>query len=655
MNTPSYKKLAIDWLTGKYQRFKLEDEVWFDDFDSNNNRLQTLMNNLYFPFGYTIEGVVQGKTSNNDGIEYSVLYGNYANEEQTTNMGFIMILDNEYNPIQIFKQYSNGEYLGNILSLNVGNDGRFYLVEVDNQDYMRFVLLNNILAKSPSQEEYQLVQRQTYRFPDQNYFYEQNFLMYKHPQNAKYLMVQVQSSGLNIITKAIEFTINVGSSNEWKYYSQTKTVSGTTYWLEQNDLIASWNDSDQLMFKSVYTHSIGKHVYYDAISKSYDSDTLTDQSFDLGDILYSYDMLYYTQGIIKNFDVGYMTIYYDDNSAYTAADIYKIDFTNNTKTRIFSEVINVDNCGIRLAKTNEDIFFYYSNYYSEPNEYRNYAGIIVDETIYKSIMGDTQITANDTLYLVSVQKQFNLYTMYVQIGNNVFTGKLLYIDKNNNRLFVNFTTMNPYYIVLYDENDKKIFARTLYNKNINGATTTSIVQVPNQFLNDITIAKQHLGGRTYYILTTNDEPFTKNQYEEVYVNFANTWRMINQNDNNNPIINIAGASRFNQAISQATAVPGEPDYDGVYEYANSWTYYYRINYSDDTYLDKYFREEDITIEDLQAPFTRRYFMNLVAPTDKTITSIQILSLDKQTIYQTITDLNLQAGKYYEITQDVYVV
>ena len=159
-----------------------------------------------------------------------------------------------------------------------------------------------------------------------------------------------------------------------------------------------------------------------------------------------------------------------------------------------------------------------------------------------------------------------------------------------------------------------------------------------RILNDITIAKQHLGGRTYYILTTNDEPFTKNQYEEVYVNFANTWRMINQNDNNNPIINIAGASRFNQAISQATAVPGEPDYDGVYEYANSWTYYYRINYSDDTYLDKYFREEDITIEDLQAPFTRRYFMNLVAPTDKTITSIQILSLDKQTIYQTITVL-----------------
>ena len=211
------------------------------------------------------------------------------------------------------------------------------------------------------------------------------------------------------------------------------------------------------------------------------------------------------------------------------------------------------------------------------------------------------------------------------------------------------------HLVLYDENDKKIFARTLYNKNINGPTTTSIVQVPNQFLNDITIAKQHLGGRTYYILTTNDEPFTKNQYEEVYVNFANTWRMINQNDNNNPIINIAGASRFNQAISQATAVPGEPDYDGVYEYANSWTCYYRINYSDDTYLDRYFLEEDITIEDLQPPYTRRYFMNLIAPTDKTITSIQILSTDKQTVYQTITGLNLQAGKYYELTQDVYVV
>ena len=644
MNTFTYKKDTLDWLSGKYQTYKFDDEVWFDAFQTKNNRLQHLMDGLYFPFGYHIEGVIQGKTNDNEGTEYSVLYGNYENKQQTTNLGFIMILDNEYNPVQIFKKYSNDEWLGNILSLNVGDDGRFYLVEIDNNNYMRLVLLNNILAKSPTQEDYQLVQRQTYRFENQSYFQPQNLMITKHPQNAKYLIVQVQSSGLNIITKAIEFTINVGATNEWNYYSQTKSVSGTTYWLEQNDLIASWNDSNQLAFKVIYTHSIGEHVYYEAISKVYDSDTLSDQSFDLGDILYSYDKLYYTQGIIKNFDIGYMTIYYDDNSAYTSADIYKIDFTNNTKTRIFSDVINtVDNCGIRLTRHNDDIFFYYSNYFKDPDQYQSYVGLIVNDTIYKTLMEENIDFDYSNLYLISAQKQFNLYTMYVQIGNNVYIGKLLYIDKNNNRLYADYTSLNPNFAVLYDSNDIKIFARTLYNKNINGATTTSIVQVPNQFLNDTTIAKENLGGKTYLIITTNEEEYTKNQYEEVYINFANTWHIINQNDTENPIINIAGASRLNQSIS------------GTNDYSDCKAIKYRINYQDETSSIYSFTSDQIARISISQLDRYRYTWKIYNPRANSILSIDIISNDEETVFQSIDMTEIPTGKFYTLTQDVRVV
>ena len=156
-----YKQMAMKWLTGKMNIVPKVNSVLFEEFTSNENKLETLMNGLYFPFGYDIKGVVQGKTTDNDNIEYSVLYGDYQDEQQNKLYGFIMILDQEYNAKQIIKQYSNGEYFGNIISLNVGNDGRFYMVEQDNNDYYRFVLLNNILVKSPSEENYQVVQRQT--------------------------------------------------------------------------------------------------------------------------------------------------------------------------------------------------------------------------------------------------------------------------------------------------------------------------------------------------------------------------------------------------------------------------------------------------------------------------------------------------------------
>ena len=645
MNTESYKTMATDWLVGKFHLMKFADNIRFDDnYESNNNRLQTLMENLYFPFGFEIKGTIQGKTSNNDGIEYSVIYGSYLEEQQIYTLGFIMILDNKYTPIQIFRQYSNGEYLGNILSLNVGNDGRFYMVEVDNNGYTRFVLLNNILAKSPTQENYQLVQRQTYRLDDQSYFEKEKLLMYKHPQNAKYLMVQVQSLGSNITTKAIEFTINVGSTNEWKYYSQTKEVSGSPYKLSQNDLIASWNENEELTFKSIYTYSMGQNVYYESITKNFDSNTLVDNEYDFGSILYSDEDLYNTQGIIKNFQTGYITIYYKNISNYSCAEIRKIDFVNNIITRIFYEPINNANTkGMILARNEDDIFFYYSNYYEDEQEYQSYVGIIVDETIYKTfIMANVSYTQNDLL-LVNVQKQFNLYSMYMQIGNNVYIGKLLYIDKNNNRIFQDYTSMNPNFITLYDEDGYRIFARTLYNKNINGSTTTSLVQIPNQMLNDIVIDTSKLGGKTYYILTTSDNPFTKNQYEEVYVNFANTWIIQNQNDPNNVILNIPGATRFNQSISQ------------INDYSNCQCVKYRINYDNDTSYIVPILPSAIETISLTNPRKYRYNLTIYVPTEKNISSIDLISNDEQTIFQTINNLNLESGKLYTLTQDVYVV
>ena len=630
-----FKQMAMKWLTGKMDITPSINVVRFNENTSNTNNMDNLMENLYFPFGYEIEGIVQGKTNKGDNTEYSVVYGNYSDETQTQNYGFIIIFDEKYNLVQLFKQYSNGEYFGDIKCLNVGNDGKFYLVEHDRNGYLRFVLLNNILAKSPSQEEYQVIQRQTYRFENQNIFTANPIIMTKHPQLAKYLMIQLNSTDTTITTTAVQFTINVGSTNEWNYYEATYTNTGINFWLENNDLIASWNENNELTFKTIYCFTIGQHAYYSCINKAFNSDTLTIQNYDLGAILQAQNETFYVQGIIKNFEIGYISLYYRNVNNVSVMEIYKINLSSTTYqliTNIESPV--TDGKGIRLLKKDTDIFFFYVDLGVT-------IGLIINDKLYNTEVPHYQPTGD--LFLLSVQNQFNLYTMYIQKGNKVYINKLIYIDKNNNGVYQDLTSMNTYYATLYDDDDNLIFARTLYNKNVIGQTTTSSIQVPNQFINDINIAKEYLYGHTYLILIDSEELYSKNQYEEVYFNFINSWNIQNQNDENNIILNPVGAARFNNSISQTN------------DMENCKCTKYRINFSDDTNIICGIEDSQIVLSQNQEPFLYTYSFNVYVPLDKNILSIELMSQDEQTVFQTINNLNLTNGKLYQLTQDVYVV
>ena len=110
--------------------------------------------------------------------------------------------------------------------------------------------------------------------------------------------------------------------------------------------------------------------------------------------------------------------------------------------------------------------------------------------------------------------------LYFQCGDYINIAKIPYIDKYNNQPYFKYKSLVPYFGKLYDSNNNLIFARTLYNKSINGQTTTSSVLVPNLYLNDITIGGEKLVGKTYLEMIDQDEEIGKNEYEELFVNFA---------------------------------------------------------------------------------------------------------------------------------------
>ena len=191
--------------------------------------------------------------------------------------------------------------------------------------------------------------------------------------------------------------------------------------------------------------------------------------------------------------------------------------------------------------------------------------------------------------------------------------------------------------MLYDSNDDIIFARNLYNKVISGGTTTSSVEIPNNLLNDITISTKQLWSFNNNILINDTEDFVKNQYETVDINFINTLSIINENNINNPISNPIGATRLNNSISN------------ILDYNNNIISKIRLNYSDNTTFIK-----TINPASRISQFVYQYVFNVYVPSNKSVNSIDMLSYDENTIYQTIDTTSLVRSKAYKISQNVEI-
>ena len=175
----------------------------------------------------------------------------------------------------------------------------------------------------------------------------------------------------------------------------------------------------------------------------------------------------------------------------------------------------------------------------------------------------------------------------------------------------------------------------LYNYKVYNNRSMSVLNVPNTFLNNIDITNQQLLSSTNCTLVSSMETINKNIYEDLYINFNNQITMQNQNEDNY-VDNLEGAIRLNKSSNS------DLDYD------NAKANKIRVNYDDNT---NYVTTAPNSITNNVCTYT----IGVHVPSDKNIQSIEIISNDENTTYQTITNLNLENNKYYVITQDVHVV
>ena len=567
---------------------------------------------------YTITGFLQSQTSN-----IGIVYG-----DTTNNDGFIVLLDETFNIIQIITNYSNGDLLPIIKVLNVDEDGRFYGITND----MQFIMLNNFTLKLPTQINYEIKKTYSYNVSSSIAVNSGEVIgIKKLIGSATYLIYgnQIYQYAGNTYRKASAslLKVNVGSDNELTNFTSTSSTTGTNVYVKDATLK---EDENIISFVLQCTSEvINTMPAYQELIGTYTENVTTPMT--LGRYIKlggqnAENLIMKTAG--DNVYIGYNDTH--DNSYY-------IDYINqNTLNNGFAGTIYIkeltNNLGGFSFIEQNNIVFFLLNQYNGTN-YNTFVGLMKNGSIYDFESG---IYDNDSIFFV--KQTFNLCNLYIQDGDIAHIVQTIYNPNNYNGVSYNdVDCMIPKSGVLYDNNDVVIFARNLYNKTVNNNTTISTIEVPNTYLNDTNIAKQNLLSNTNKLLNSNNQNISKNIYETLNINFLNTLVIKNSNNPLNEIINFQGSSRLNSSISSLA------------DYEETKGTKYKVNYTNGN--SNVFNIDNIDYLGNMAILEFNIYVG------SAISNIQIISNDEATIYQEIdtSNLSLEIGKYYNFKQNVEII
>lgn len=629
--TDDYKKTLLNYLCGT---LKKENPVGFGGYEKTTNIDKSVFNG-YIPevteSWINFEGIVPYK-------DKIVLYGGFI-DTNNNDRGLIIVCNSDFTPEKTYYTYENGTYLRYVQQLNVTTDGMFYMIDsvqytpaTPGEGEKRLVLLNNFVSNN------KLNLQKSYIFPqDYRNFYAQK--IFKDENSGNYVFIGLKDTEIGWNLKVIHFKTTVGQPDEWR----TWEADTNTAWLF-GDGYAEFNDDGepfiQLIINAVNVNDKNIILW----KKDYTDDLLKASVIMTPDYKTYIDSEHYrNQAIFMNKNEVYFILNNQirEEATNKHLSLYYYNFLNNELKIIFDksfgtyEYINKE--AMYINKNQGEVYAQYNDEITAGTT-ANYKYATIKDFTFKASIIATNATFTYDSRMFYVSNVYNLVNLYmVNVSPNVWNAynvtKLYNPNNYNDYSYTNVNSLVPKFINLYDSNNNILFSRNLYNKTISGGTTQSTIQIPNTYLNDKIITKEDLQSETNMTNVSATQTIQKNIYETLNINFINTISMINKNDENNVIVNPAGASRINDSVSDKT------DYD------NAKALKVKIIKSDDTSFIK-------TLEgSVVEAFYDGYLSTLIyVPTDKTIKEIQILSNDEQTIYQVITNPELTSGKVYHITQ-----
>jgi len=622
--TNEYKENILNYLTGNLENDSGYNEPIFTYTDIYINNLKLNLSD-YFQSMVFYRAFVPSKDNKNQNLEYSVLacYGTLVGESDES--GAFVILDKNYEIVQVITEYKDGTKVGIVQALNVDDSGNFYAVELRGTTY-RIVELNNLVLRLDNQDEYEAVIKNTYTIPT-TYKWDSITKVYRNTGKNKYFILGTRDN--NSVYTLLGAELTISNNQTWAYYTSNYSWSNVTS-IFNNGVEVYWDSNNNLQFQiAVFYYGLfilSKGTGTAMVSTQYTSDSSYGNTYN-NLIFYSNEIAYY--------------VVIDDNETYNTYHLYKINLSTKQVTEIYTEQSNYYqlNNQMWLFKSNNTIYFYKVMSISNQDEYGDTQfmldfGIIDDTTIFTQTLGTYYGSSFTTIFCyANMINKFNKNYLYIQNQNKVYIAEFNWnVNNYNGNSFINQDSLIPSSVAIEDSNENEIYNRNIYNLTNYSNFYTAMAQVPNYSLNEEEIYNAILYSKNNNILLNKNINITKNIYEELNVNFNNQINIINQANNEN---NISGATRLNNSMLNN-------------DYENTYISKYKINYADNTSVIKNISVNELIYTDLSTNY------NIIVYVDKLIDNIELISNDEQTSYNKIDCSSLEIGKYYQINQRVRI-
>ena len=620
--TQDYKENLLKYLTGNLVLEEAKNEITFENIIQKENNFETKINSFMQEkeyIDYKLIDSLYSETSSN-----YVLYGYFYKQDTDETFGMIVVMDDNFQVLNITDEYSSGVKLRPFKQLKYDESGYIYGIDDDylsiGKDF-RIILLNNLGLLMNG--KYQVVLRNSYYFPEatttitgKKYtIYSSGNMISKIKNESIYIMpVTNRDNGTGGLLK---FVLNVGDENEWVYYKYGNDMFSPA---DEIDFIISKNSNNDIISDIISANAISNNInflYFDGTTIN-----LT-KTVNLGN-----DTPHNL--IMVNSNLSYISTFQNINSKR----ILKIlSITNNKLSTITEQTIGDNVYYYFELKLNNNLIYtrYYDYQYQLTPIYLIHAGVIYNDKYYEQIF-DTNEEPNE---LFIVKNVYLLNQIIIQLGNSIYSSNFITDSNYNGTPYISNNMLVPNLLKLYND-ENILFARNLYNKLIQNNTTIASIEIPTNYLNDVIINESKLISETNLEIINDNTSIEKNIYEIVDINFINTLNIINSNNPNDEIINTEGSVRLNNSVSNLT------DYDNAKLYENAILYYQdgskkEIKYNFDD-------EQDNSINIIVDIYV-----------DKLVDRLELISSDNLTVYQTIDLSNLILNKMYRINQKVEVV
>lgn len=536
---------------------------------------------------------------------------------------FIVITDMNLTPIGIIKQWNSGTAFRK-WEIQLDNDlgeGRIFFIDRLHTSY-RIVYMNDPTSKKVGDEyEAEMLTSYDIQFNSPNNEYPLGIA--KNTEEGTFVISSFNNNTNKI--SLIEFVINVGSTNEWNYYTYNTAVPGFSYdtamypiWTEELDCRLCFVDTNDLTIKVLNTQNNGgtlslvlqKTIFLPAEAQVYTNDI---ENL----VMRNYNYLYcYSQGLIA-----------DDGTS----NLYEVDLNVGVMNTLYS---TPNYSYFYIQAINGEIFFTRETFDPGTYDVLIYFGMVANSEYYEIFIDEFQSFTPATFIINS----YNLYSIRIIDGTygNSDLCKLYTIYNSLNYNGADFNGIQSVIsnsVVLDDDDGSPIFARNLYNKAITQNTVESTIEIPAYQLNGINIAEQKLISKNnnYIIFQYND--IQKNVYETVLMNFFNTLTIIDNNNNKNKIMTNASNYFVNGLESQ--------------EYDNLKALKFRVTYTDNsTYIGTI---AEMTIDD----DTNTATLGFMFYSGVGVSKVEILSNDETVTYATV-DGNYAPTSLYKVVQEVVI-